>query len=905
MRAQRLFHHPVGVFPFGARWYLAGLSVLMLVLLAVHFVIHIQAQEHARQLIRGWMGEAHIDVAHVRYHLLRNALLLEDIRIRRGGVELGIGQALVRADAASLISEQPHLGHVELSGVRLVVGRPGDLQMWRDDARLGRIWTAIESMRFDQGELVMYPGGRNRPAMRFDAWSLTLQREAKLIALHGAAELAGAPVRVEATMAGTESWTIRGTWREGRAAPLMAALGWGDLPGLVSGDLGIRSQTGGRSRLMATIHLEDGNNRRSLIIEGVAGKDGWDLQVQAGDWPLAPWSAVLPVVHGKRLKQGWWRGRMRLTGGQGQWRGEGDGVLDDLAWAAGGRGEGALKQLRYRDMHWSSAGRKLHIGEAEMRGLDMRIGGKPASADAGWACSIGHAALRDTSIRLEMPRGLLELTGLAGEAGLGADGLLGFSLAGSGHGDAAGLWSLKGRLGLEQGRWRQGALEVEGRDVALQRLRPFLPLAGTEQTPLSIGGTATVSAAVVVTKGLWRMQGELDVAGLLLMHAGSQWRADRLRLEFGPVGSAVDVQQIGNIEAADWHYVLPMHPFTAMSQGRETAGAGHSSGPAWWARLLHRDNWVIRTLHFTKGIISLGRESSAWATDLTLEADGLQRNAFTSFRLRGDIDGGELSVRGRWNLLAGVPAFGMRARLRHARPFFLNEWLRASGMPGLIRGRLSASLDVDNDEASGTYVARASLRLGRGRVEDAVLPDDPLLAWLGYGLGDVLARLDDGRGEAHLAFEASGSWARGWPALGLAMREALRQKIENSQNDRDGMAGRDAAALYEARVRLHGSGGLSHNERARLRKLWRHLRTHKGWVLDIEPVWTGEQLEDAMVRRILYTQHLVESFMAQRGIHAGRIFPTLPRQQDHGEDLGYVHVLIRPAVASRAGGDKN
>ncbi|MDX8407376.1 MAG: hypothetical protein R8L58_03210, partial [Mariprofundaceae bacterium] len=296
------------------------------------------------------------------------------------------------------------------------------------------------------------------------------------------------------------------------------------------------------------------------------------------------------------------------------------------------------------------------------------------------------------------------------------------------------------------------------------------------------------------------------------------------------------------------------------------------------------------------GSISVGRDDGFWARKLSLHSESLRPDGLSEVMVRGNVGGGSLALDGKWSPLSAEPVYLLQAKLSHANPFFLNDWLRASGMPRLLRGRLSYSLKLAHGTPAGSYIAEHRLHLDRWLAEASVSPDDPLLGRLGYGLADAIARLDNGKGRASLTFRVNGDTAAAALALnqaGKALQQAWQAGIAKAPVHRT----RHEAPRFEARIRLHETSGLSHNERARLRKLWRHLKANRKGVIDLEPVWTGATLDEALIGRIRYTQSLIESFMHKRGISTGRIYPVWPTGQNHAEDLGFIHVSMRTPVS--------
>jgi len=905
LRAHKLFRHPVGIFSFGARWYLASLAVLVLILVAVHFVIHIQAQEQARHLMQQWLGKAHITVGQVRYHLLRNALTLQKVRIQRGKDSLAIGQALVRADAEGLTADVPRLGSVELSGVVAEIRDLNAEDSLQNDMVLVRILHAVESLRFNHGLLIVYAGGEIAPPLEFDALSFHQQRRKGRLDMQASAELYGAPVTVALDLpahAGTEESALRGkmAWQGVEAGAVMASMGWQDMAGLLDGEISFQEGSSGETGQAAgasfrghvQVVKEDDASAHSLQVEGIRKSGQWQLDVEAGAWSLSPWAKLLPMVSGRRLLSAQWQGRMRLWEKNGAWQGRSpEGLLQHITWQEGTEEQmlGRLRQLDYKALSWNGADRSAHIDASTLQGLDVMAqpGADTKASQDVWRMSVNRFQLHDARLGLALQRGEVMFAPLRGQGSISGQGMMDFSLE---SGMEAG-WALKGKLQMRAGQWQRGSILLSGHDIPLQQLRAAIPLGGTPESPLGLEGTVQTNAEAVVDQGRWQLSGEAIIGQLVLTHTGDRWTADRVQVEFGPVGPFLPGQVISKVDVLDWNYTAALHPLSREAPA-DSIGADAANGPYWWAMLLRNNNWTIGSINCAGGSMSVGREESYWATGLQLQVQGVQADKWAGFALQGQVDGGLLNAKGAWQPLAEHPAYKLKAELVHANPFFLRDWLQSSGMPPLVRGRISSDLVVDSKD-DGSYQASMRVRLDRAKTEAVVSPRDPLLGRLGYGLADVLVRLDNGKGRISAGFDVQGDWEHSplnMQRLGFAFEEKLLESMKKGPMS----FARQRQALYSARVRLHARGGLSHNERTRLRKLWRQLRDHKTWVVDLEPVWTtGATLDEGLVERIRYTQRLIEDFMHDRNISTGRLFPQWPLQQSRSQDPAFIRVLIR------------
>lgn len=918
MKHQKLFRHPVGVFSFTARWYLASLAVLSLILVAVHFVIHIQAQEQAQQLMQQWLGKAHIDVEQVRYHLLRNALTLKNIRVQRGQDLLEIGQILIRADAKSLTGGSKKLGNLEISGVKAIVRDFSDSASWRHDGELLRIWGGAEGMHLDNASLVLYAGGNEAPPLEFDAINLKQWKMNDILKMQISAELYGAPVRIE-THSTIQSpglqrflrgWRI--AWHDVEADAVMASMGWGTLTGSSDGELEFQTVLEDRSGngpdgLKVDGHIsvmsnEDGLSHK-LTLHGDRHLKLWKISAQAEHWPLAPWAEYLPPILGKQVVAGQWQGDVALEQRSEHWLGGSrKGELQDVHLMCGqaDSADCRLEKLHYQGLVWNGAMHTIGLDSLALNHLNLAI---PAVAEQreelndNWKLGAKKITLQNAGLSIETEQGSLSLAALQGDGSLTDAGLLEFDLESMPQDSSESSvvlphWALKGQLKGQGAQWESGSAALNGSAIPLQQLRAVVPLTGSSDWPVRMEGDASVYIKASVDRGSWTFNGDMTANNVAISHTGDKWFAKKVQVDFGPLGAALERQVIRRLDVKDWQYTAALHPLGSFKI--EDENKAEVSAPFWWAKLLHDNNWTIQAFDAVNGNISVGRNDAQWATGLVFSGQRLAKSGWSEFTCHGLVDGGEMNVNGSWIPFAQVPEYRLNMKLQSANVFFLRDWLQASSLPGLIRGRLSVNLDVHDGKSAGDYFMRTSISLSRAKTEDTPSPHDPLVDQFGYGLSDVITKLDDGKGKAFVAFDLPGSWRQSPPSMGR-WRAALGQSVQGRLKQESLILKKPKSNLYEARVRIHQSGHLSHNERVRLRRLWRHLRANKKWVVDMEPTWGGNELDAEVISRIRYTQGLVEAFMHERGIATGRIYPQWPLQKDKAKDLGAIHVIVRTA----------
>jgi hypothetical protein len=213
-------------------------------------------------------------------------------------------------------------------------------------------------------------------------------------------------------------------------------------------------------------------------------------------------------------------------------------------------------------------------------------------------------------------------------------------------------------------------------------------------------------------------------------------------------------------------------------------------------------------------------------------------------------------------------------------------------MPRLVRGRLSAALQVRDGEVPDSYLANVSVELLRGEVERGLFTADPLLTRTGFKTSELLQRLEREPGRIALTYELQGEWGEQpltLERLGLAMQQQMHELAGAGSWRAD--AGQSAAGPdVIARVRLHGRERLSQNERIRLYKVVRNMRAHPDLMIDLRPQWIGAELTPEEIRRIRRTQQFIENYLTHRKIGKARIFPVWLTAADRVDEIGSIQV---------------
>ena len=943
------------MFPAAARWYLAAVATLALLAIAMQFFIQAHAQQRADQLLHEWAKRAHVQIGRVRYHLLRNGLILHDIHIRRGDDHVDIGQILLRADPQLLTGAAPRIGMVDISALHAEITHAGDAKVWQHDVLLGKIWQAAVTLQLHDGDIALYRDGRDRPALKLHGLSLRQHLQGSLRSMTGAARTEQGDIawqwrqhtaawrRGDAGGALPQGWLMQGAlhWHGLDAGRLLQALRLKTIAGHLDGDVTWqRAAADGDESPALSMHgrlqlyrnqAGSAGGAHQLRFSASASGGRWHGDAEAVAWPLDPWAEKLPDLGGRQLIAAQLDGRMRWQVKSGNWSVRSDkGVLQDVTYAdPGSRAQSAWywSRIRYHHAVIDAAAQQVQFASLDMRDSRLVLPMPHerhwlAGMSSGWRIHAASVDVHNMMLALNTLQGRLNLAGLAGEVRCPVGKPLHWLLQTKSTGSApatpdadsvAPTWRLQGRAETcgDAAAWSSARLKVDGRQIPVARLRPLLILQDDADSPVKMTGAADLALTAGLADNGWQITGRATIHDARFEHGGDFWQSDQLDIRLGPVGPGFETQRVRRIESSGWQYVAAMHPLSPHGDhedGNASDGAiapasladpnGEKGRPAWWAGVLQRNAIVIDRLSLIDGRISIGQPESVWARQVKLTVENIGAGQWAQLHMQGAVDGSPFYLKGAWQPLSGTPRFRGDAGIEQATPFFLRNWMHASGMPSLIRGRLSASLHIaDLRQPPGAYQGKVKLQLLQGLTEPGEFAGDPMLARTGFTTPLLLKRLAHPAGVINLQYDLNGDWATAplnMARLGDSVLDAMRQAALNeAPHKQQALEKQKFPVSVVARIRLHDHERLSQNERNRLTKVVRLLRQHPEMIVDLRGRWTGESISAQMLQRIRYTQQLIEDFIVYRKIDKRRIFPLWPLPSDRASEAGSVQLETR------------
>ncbi|MDX8405507.1 MAG: hypothetical protein R8K50_05075 [Mariprofundus sp.] len=892
IKRAHLFRHPIGVFPAGARWYLAFIAMLALLAIGMHLSVQQQAQQQAETLIQQWGREAGVEVGNVRYHLLRNGLALQGIRIQRGEDSLVIKHILVHANPQLLTGEHPRIGNVMVSGVEAILHAGSD-----DPGRLLRerhllqLWQVTRDFSLSDGKLSLYVQSDSAQVLDITAISLHLKTRdgrRKFIStgrLNGGL-LQGSWTRSEGQGRGDAAW------QQLDATLLSAAFGLYPMAGQLSGTMHWKQAAIAQENSVSIDGqvqlLTSAGNVRSHRLHWQAGRaDGqWTIDMNADAWPLRPWADLLPHPGGRQLMAGQLDGALRWQGDASGWIIDSDhGTLYDITYATDQAEAWYWSRILYKQARIDTAAQHLSVAQVDLNDsrLVLDTQALPAAADH-WQIDADRVVVNNMMLALSLPHGRVILPELSGHGRWPARQRLSFDLE-TQPSEAATSWRLRGLASPAPGLAGPAEINVVGHNIALQTLRALLPFRVDEGRGTSLAGSTDLDVDITVRQGQWQAKGRASARDVNLLHSDSVWSAAKVSTLFGPVGMGLELQHIGLIKASDWRYVTALKPLSATIPAGD-ASAGEAMALPWWMAALRENHYQIDALDWQGGSLSVGREAALWAENINVDIRHIQPGRWAETTIEGIAGDSPFTVKGEWDLFSSHARMRGRAHIEDALPFFLSDWIGASGMPQLIRGRLSAAITLTEGDEAENWQAAVNVGLKRGRFDQQETPSDPMLARTGYKTVELLAGLQDKQMAVRLNYTATGRWSdRMMEKLG----EDLQQAMVSAMAAQTGQV-TESAVHFETRVGLHNNKRLSLNERTRLLKVIKNMKRNSHMTIDLRPEWTGKALDKRELARIRQTQAAIGRYLSYRGIEQGRVFPVRPTASAHTNDMGSIWI---------------
>lgn len=869
MSAPVLLQSPVGRMPTSARWYLAGISMLALLLVAVHFALQVTAQQQARNYAAAWAAQSGASFKSVRLRMLRGAMTIQGVHWQGTGIAVTMPFLLLRGHFTASAGAS-RLTEVQFRHADIRIEASFDRHRQKLPAWLAPMLDSVRKVTGD-GELYLAARGDGLPRLplHLHNFHYSLHGHGETRKWQAWATLFGGKIGVYGDRQQT-AWQVHGV----DAGAAEQALGLAVTPGQLAGSWQLQAQ---EQRGELELQLPDDDESGRLAWHGRLENNQWRVDLHSRHWPLAMTAPFAPALGERSLVAGFLDAALHLQLNSKGWNAQlAEGDIQGLAFTSvqsSDRQSGLyIRHLHLVDAQLNWPQRAVQAKRMQLQDVSLALAaGGGGSLLGGWQLACDDIAVERLLPGMQAGDSMFWLPDVSGQMSLAGNGEMTLVLATAAEKEEQ--WRLQGQGLLSSKKGAQAVVRIEGEHVPFVRFRPLLGARLAEGREMEgafswngewrIGGDAKDAS--------WRFAAEVVGEHASMLLDGQRWGAARIEaslVQAKPGGSP----HFSHITADKWFCRTAIQPM------RDVKGVEQEQRQPFWL-----GNWQVDELKLRNGSVSVGNADAHWLTEASATLAPIEPGKSIAAHLQGVLGEGRLKADGDWYPWGALPHLGGRATLRHALPFVLHDWLHLSGLPRLIRGRISADLKVKDE--GPLYRGSLDIELAHAALEGGAFGDDPLPDRIGYRAIDLFERLG-AAGRAKLKVPLAGRWSErplSWTVLADALLEALRHKAEGARV----RSMRQRPRLTLSHIRLQQGSGLRHNERVRLRSVIAYLKKHRDRVAELTPQIGNLPLDATLVERVRRTQRNIESFMVERGIGHDRIVPVWPTEvQRRGEATG-------------------
>jgi hypothetical protein len=889
VRSHPLIRHPVGKMPAAARWYLAAVAVLTLLLVAVHFAIQVYAQQEARRIVNAWSETAGLSVEDVRYRMLRGALTLVDLRLNRGAFQFYAPNMFLHGNLSSLAGDEPAVTRIEMRGLHVSL-KAGSLAAFSEGRELPmlfrQLWVSAQQVEIHDTKLDLLPDiDATIPSQPVSLKVIRLQSkrtsgqravEALIYGLDGEIRLTANSSLKNSTnrLAGKVSWSGM------NAEPFLERLlGLVPIQGQLSGNIAWASKPEGMGHysLSGEAGFEDLENSSlsssKISWNGVLEEGRWHGKVNGLDWPLAMFADYAPQFQGRKLISGNFSGAINFSGSLKQWQmGVVETYLNNIRYGQAFIENGTVPEWLVEKVHITKAAlqwpeRRIDINNAELMNADLGFDAREREPSGLlWSIKTGEIGLNQVRPALHLPQGVLHLPLMKGSFNVKENHWAQLSLKSIDMDEKsdAERWRISGEGDWTAETHSRMAMEVAAENAALVRFRALMP-EKIRKAASDLTGSVNMKLKLLAGTAPWEGSGEASISAARLIYQGEQWQAEKVLVDIEKMGAGIPEQLIRHLDVQGWRYQAALQPLAHMGVSPEEVKVEGNEA----------ERWHLKSLTLQNGEIAVGHKEAIWMDQATVDIKNLKPGNSAPIRIKGRLGEGDLSLRGDLSWSSASPEISSaKISIRDVLPFFINEWLGMSGAPELVRGRIYTDISMQR-QPDGHYRGMWYLRIQHGALGPVTAQGDPLLERTGFNSFDILSALHrGGRVRLRIPVEEEGSFGE---ALGNALVKKLNSEM--IKKERTIHEANEGSGNLLSSVRLHEKGVLSQNERVRLRKVVLYLRKNPKQSVELIPRFGRSSSDERQVERSRYTQRLIEQFMNRRGVSLSRIFPVWPGEE--------------------------
>ena len=810
--------------------YLSATAVLTLMLLAWHFSIQAAAHDAAIFQVRTWLQSMGATAGQVQFRLLRGALTIENINANMHGQPLQIQSILMKGNPASITGDKPLLQQIKITGVRYESQQEAEQwllhppQMPPSFARLFRHAKHI----------------------------LITSAEVKNLSQHthisiNQLQVSGAPEKREIFGEGTfqrGEEDAGGSWFMESFIPKNIGLQTGKISAQ-SPDLTAHMQWSGAwatQNLRFNVQAKDLSQKADMSARFQQQEQQWVGDIETNAW----------VIQNAQLQSSV-TGKLSFVGTPQTW------VLnsDKLIWKETVFSEHNIhiEQMTSYDLRINQPQKKVTMKRLDFADASIMINPKQAFISPTWQWDIDSMNVQALYITYGEQDSMLTLPPMNGTASLSQNTL---TMDISQLVNDTEFWRIRSQ--------KDNTFHVYTNHIPLVQLRSLLPEPIRSQS-FDIQGK-TSFALHIAPQQQWKTSGNIKVKGLAFASKKQKFSAKILTLNIK--NAAKTGITSSTITANDWVAQFPLTPRQAWS---------NESHLDTWADI----PWAFDSVFLKQGKVVIGTDAHVWLNDVDVSISDWRTKNTASINIAANMGfapfTADLTLEKQED--QSMPWRNIKLNVEHANMFFLEEWLRISGLPYVGKGHFSLSLKAQGDNET----IRGDVDL---KFHDLQLLADENTTYLQQTL--QVQSLEDMEQYKHLrtTFEGTHDWSI---LAGKALLAAAKAS-ETSQSSALSTS-KVVTEYHLGSLRIQQDMRLSLNERTRLRKLIKSIRKQKYSRIYLVPDIGTSPLTESFRQRITQTQAVIQSFMSKRGISRQKIYLTLPQEiHQSTSDIAAIHISV-------------
>ncbi|MDQ6953558.1 MAG: hypothetical protein Q9M15_08530 [Mariprofundaceae bacterium] len=843
-----------------ARTYATALSMMMFILLAMHFYLQAWSQKQAETWVATWEKTYHAHVGQVNLHMLRGALKLKNVRWQSDDVNMDIPILLVHGIFAGTL-QQVKITDMTMHDPHLQFSQAWIQKTWQHKNTLlshlpwSPMLASLHAAKVYGLHASLLGKKQDTPVLNCQwsdmprAWSCDGQNQ------HAGT------LQVKAS--GQSGHAV---WTDMQDDVWMQVFGLPSQTGLWQGEASWQADQISGQAVWASNDASQDLGR--VVWHGEKEANTWQTRLYFKHTPLHMFANKVPHLFGQAWQQGFATGNVDMLGKVMT----SDVLMFEDVWFQGKDTSSLhLDHIQLSHVQLDTYSQIFKAESMEAKGgtwhFQNLLSDAQQNHSSPWTVMIPKISWQGMAWQ-DMQHDLM-LSDVYGDASWqGKDGTLHAHQA-----NKQGLWDIT----IKQQAGETLGLDMDAEKVPLRLLRSLLPK--VLQTQGYFNGDVGFHLQGHISSNAWQLNGDINIEHFSWQHADGTWQAAFLDLQ-GAQLSSDHPFQVTMMNIQDWTGLVSIQPWMQNTTQNSTVEPISVLQMPFWL-----GDWEVEKLHFSQGYLSIGQEDKVWFTSDFMDFSPVQPSHVMDVNIQGHIGEGVFQWQGQWSPWLPKPWFDANIHLKNALPFVAKDWLHLSALPSFTQGRISLEMNIHPQDGQYTlYAGDFKVHLKHAQLEQGLASNPRFEALTGYAPHALFQRIaPQGSISTKQTFEHL-NLAQGFQVgiLGdMLLSDWLQQSQQTILDDTPKLVHDDIA------IRLHAvqRDSFKHNERVRLRQILHALQAHRDWYVVLNPMLGQSPLNEDMLQRIRQTQRQIEHFLVERGVSVSRILPRFPLESQRSGDM--------------------